>query len=77
MCLAAPMKVIEIQGEGETALVERDGVRQTIYLGIVDAMPQIGDYVIIHAGFAIRTLSEEDALENIRLISQLDEAAIF
>lgn len=77
MCLAVPMKVIEIQGQGETALVERDGVTQTVYLGIVDAMPQVGDYVIIHAGFAIRTLSEEDALENIRLISQLDEAAIF
>jgi len=77
MCLAVPMKVIEIQGEGETALVERDGVTQTIYLGIVDSMPQIGDYVIIHAGFAIRTLSEDDALENIKLISQLDEAARF
>jgi hydrogenase expression/formation protein HypC len=41
---------------------------------VVDKWPQIGDYVIIHAGFAIHTLEEKEAMANIELIRKMAEA---
>ncbi|MDQ1239106.1 MAG: hydrogenase expression/formation protein HypC [Thermodesulfobacteriota bacterium] len=63
MCLAVPMKLVEITGEG-TGKVDSGGLRADVVLAMV---PQatIGDYLIIHAGFAIEVLDEEEA--NIRL----------
>lgn len=60
MCLAVPMKVIKI--DGESALVEMGGAQKTIGLDIVDPKPDIGDYVIVHAGFAINVIDENEAL---------------
>ena len=59
MCLAVPMKVIKI--EGESALVEMGGTQKTIGLDIVDPKPNVGDYVIVHAGFAINVIDENEA----------------
>ena len=59
MCLAVPMKVLEI--EGNTAKVEMGGTQKTIGLDIIDPKPQIGDYVIVHAGFAINIIDEQEA----------------
>ena len=53
------------------ALVEADGIRKEIRLEMVDRIPVVGDYVIIHAGFAIRTLSEAEAKENLTLLRQM------
>lgn len=80
MCLAIPMQVVELRGGSDelldprVALVEADGVRKEIRLEMADRMPEVGEYVIIHAGFAIRTLSEEEAEENLRLMRQMAEA---
>ncbi len=76
MCLAVPMRVIEIPASSgtfgaETAVVEAGGIRREVRLDIVDVLPRIGDYVIVHAGFAIRTLPPEVAEENLRLISEM------
>jgi len=60
MCLAIPVKIIAINGE--EAVVEMDGVRRTAVVSFVKD-PQIGDYVLLHAGFAIRKWSEEDVRE--------------
>lgn len=63
MCLAVPMKLIEITGQG-TGKVDSGGVSADVVLTMVpDA--KIGDYLIVHAGFAIEILDEEEA--NIRL----------
>jgi len=59
MCLAVPMKVTEI--DGSRAKVEVGGTQRTIGLDIVDPKPQVGDYVIVHAGFAINIINEEEA----------------
>lgn len=59
MCLAVPMKVIEINDN--TARVEVGGTQRTIGLDIIDPKPKIGDYVIVHAGFAINTIDENEA----------------
>lgn len=79
MCLAVPMKVIEIQGDpddflsGQIAVVDVDGIRKETRLDIVDRWPELGDYLIIHAGFAIHTLDPKEAETNIRLMREMGE----
>ena len=59
MCLAVPMKVIEINDN--TAKVEISGTQRIVGLDILDPKPKIGDYVIVHAGFAISVINEKEA----------------
>ena len=79
MCLAIPMQVVELKGGGDAlldpqvALVESDGVRKEIRLEMADRIPAVGEYVIIHAGFAIRTLTVEDAEYNLSLMRRMAE----
>jgi len=79
MCLAIPMQVVELKGGGDplldpqVALVESDGVRKEIRLEMADRIPAVGEYVIIHAGFAIRTLTVEDAEYNLSLMRRMAE----
>ncbi len=79
MCLAIPMQVVEIKGGSDelldpcVALVESDGIRKEIRLEMADRIPLVGEYVIIHAGFAIRTLTVEDAEYNLKLMRQMAE----
>lgn len=79
MCLAIPMKVIELKGGGEdgtpptTALVEIEGIRKEAHLDLVDRQPEIGDYLIIHAGFAMTCLDPETAEESLKLLYELAE----
>lgn len=70
MCLGIPMRVVE--KEGPTGLVELGGVRQRANLQLVDDVG-IGDYVILHAGFAIQKLDEEEARETISLLNEAFE----
>ena len=79
MCLAIPMKVTSVQGDpddfttSQIATVDADGISRQIRLDIVDHWPAVGDYVIIHAGFAIHSLVAEEALKNIALLRELAE----
>ena len=79
MCLAVPMKVIEIQGDpddflaGQIAVVDVDGIKKETRLDIVDRWPELGDYLIIHAGFAIHTLEPKEAEINIGLMREMAE----
>ena len=68
MCLGIPMKVIEIIGE--SGMVELAGVKREISLQLVEDV-KIGDYVIIHAGFAIQKLNEEEAEETLSLLREI------
>ncbi len=80
MCLAIPMQVVEVRSaddglfDAQVALVEMDGIEKEVRLEMVDRVPEPGEYVIIHAGFAIRTLTVEEAEENLRLMRQMAEA---
>jgi hydrogenase expression/formation protein HypC len=60
MCLAVPAKIVELNGEN--AVVDIQGVRREAIVTFI-ADPKIGDYVLLHAGFAIRKWSKEDARE--------------
>ena len=62
MCLAIPLQLIEINGS--TAVGEAMGMRREIRVDFIDK-PQIGDYVIVHAGFAIERLPEQQALDDL------------
>lgn len=79
MCLAVPMKVLEIQGDpddflcAQIAVVEMEGIQKETRLDIVDRWPKIGDYLIIHAGFAIHTLDPVEAEKNIQLMREMVE----
>jgi len=67
MCLAVPSKIVKI--EDNMATVDVGGVQRTASLLLLEA-PKVGDYVIVHAGFAINNINEEDALETLRLIRE-------
>jgi hydrogenase expression/formation protein HypC len=73
------MRVTSIQGDpddfssNQVATVDADGISKEVRLDIVDHWPSVGDYVIIHAGFAIHSLIEEEALKNIALLRELAE----
>jgi hydrogenase expression/formation protein HypC len=67
MCLAVPGKLIS--KEGETGIVELGGVRRTVGLQLVpETMP--GDWVLLHAGFAIQVIDEDEAKTTISLLEE-------
>lgn len=71
MCLAVPGKIIEI--EGKTAIVDFGGVKREVRL---DLLPDVavGDYVIVHTGFAIERLDEKRALEILEAWAEVERA---
>ena len=77
MCLAVPMRVIEVIGSEDDMLsprlgvVEANGVEREVRLDLVDRWPRMGDYLIVHAGFAIHTLDEKEAEANLKLLKEM------
>ena len=68
MCVAVPMQVITI--DGDQAMTEVDGVRREANLMLLDQVVQVGDFVIVHAGFAISKLDEEEARETLAMMRE-------
>ncbi len=62
MCLAIPLQLVEINGKA--AVGEAMGMRREIRVDFIEE-PKIGDYVIVHAGFAIERLPEQQALDDL------------
>jgi len=62
MCLAIPGKIVEINDNW--ALVDFDGIKQNVIIALIQN-PDVGKYVIVHAGYAIEQMDEKDALEAI------------
>jgi len=75
MCLAIPAKVVELFPEEQNrALVEVVGVRRSIDTGLLaDDPPKTGDWVLIHVGFAMSKISEEQALDQLQTLTMLGE----
>ena len=71
MCLAIPVKLKKI--DGLTAIGEAGGMTREIRVDFIDA-PAPGDYVMVHAGFAIQKITEAQALENIALMEEIEDA---
>lgn len=70
MCLSVPAKIISIEGNMAEASIGGAIVRTSLHL-VEDA--KIGDYVLVHTGFALQKISEEEALETIKLINEMEE----
>ena len=71
MCLAVPLKLIEI--DGLNGVGESLGMKRKLRLDFIPE-PKLGDYVIVHAGFAIERLPEQQALEDIDAWAEVQDA---
>lgn len=71
MCLAVPAKVKKI--EKDRALVDFGGVSKKISLGILDGVKR-GDYVLVHAGFAIGKVEKQEAEDTLKVLQELKDA---
>lgn len=67
MCIAVPSKIIKI--EDNMATIDVDGVQKEVSLLLLED-PKVGEYVVVHAGFAINKINEEHALESLKLIRE-------
>lgn len=73
MCLALPVRVEQILS-GERAVVDIGGVRKEISLALVDGI-ELGDYVILHVGYALARLDPEEAQRTLDLFASLEQEA--
>ncbi|RKX77508.1 MAG: HypC/HybG/HupF family hydrogenase formation chaperone [Spirochaetes bacterium] len=73
MCLAIPMKIKRINDE-ETALAEQGNSELEVNISLVEGV-KVGDYVIVHAGFAIEVLENEDAEERLEMFRRIQDQA--
>jgi hydrogenase expression/formation protein HypC len=69
MCLAVPARIVAIDAPNEMGTVTLGGVRKEVSLALVDGA-QVGDYVLVHVGYALNTLSEEEAARTLALMAE-------
>jgi hydrogenase expression/formation protein HypC len=69
MCLAVPMKIIEIRPDGR-GVAELDGSCQVVDISLIEDV-RLGTYVIVHAGYAIETLDQEEAAATLALFAEI------
>ncbi len=70
MCLSIPAKIESI--DGEMAVVSVGGVEYNASLQLIDD-PCVGEYVLLHTGFALQKISEEDAMETLKIFKEFEE----
>jgi hydrogenase expression/formation protein HypC len=73
MCLGIPMKVVEI--DGSEAVAVAGGIRKKIRLDLIEGVG-LGDFVLIHTGYAIEKMHPEDAMETLDLIKKVYRAGM-
>ncbi len=76
MCLAIPGRIVEVIDEANRlATVEVAGVRRTVNIGLLDVDEgggaQLGDWVLIHVGFALSKVDEDEAIATLRLLENM------
>ncbi len=72
MCLAIPAQVIELR-DGDNAVVDLAGVKKEISLSLVEEVA-VGDYVIVHVGYALNKLDPEEAAKTLALFAEMGGA---
>ena len=73
MCLSIPSKVTHIDEENNIATVDTMGVERKASLDLIDQPVVVGDYVLIHIGFAMNKIDEEDALASLDVYREIIE----
>ncbi len=71
MCLAVPAKIVEL--DGDQAVIETQGIRRAVNVALIEA-PALGEYVLVHAGFAIQKWSEADVREFNSILEEMEQA---
>jgi hydrogenase expression/formation protein HypC len=76
MCLAIPGEVVElVEGSGDQlAVVDVAGVRRRVNVGLLGTEVSAGDWVLIHVGFALSKVDEQEAAESIALLNEMGQA---
>lgn len=74
MCLAIPVRVVELRG-ADRAIIDLNGVRKDISLALVEHI-EVGDYVIVHTGFALQRLDTREAERTLELFRELGAQAL-
>jgi len=74
MCLAIPCRVVELLAD-DMAMIDVSGMRKEISLALVDGVG-VGDYVIVHVGYALTRLDPEEADKTLALFAELGDAAL-
>ena len=69
MCLAIPGKIIKI--EGDSAIVDYDGIQKEANISLIEC--SLGEYVLVHVGFAIQVIDEESARQTYSLLDEIDK----
>ncbi len=73
MCLSIPSKIKKIDKENNICTVDTMGVERTASLDLIDQAVEVGDYVLIHIGFAMNKIDEKDALESLAIYRDIIE----
>ncbi|BDY12489.1 HypC/HybG/HupF family hydrogenase formation chaperone [Hydrogenimonas cancrithermarum] len=73
MCLSIPSKVVEVNKDEVTAIVDTMGVKRKVGIDFIADEVEEGDYVLIHIGYAMNIIDEEDALESIKVYQEILE----
>ncbi len=75
MCLAIPGKIVEfVDEENQIAKVEVGGVKRNVNIGMLDKdETHLGDYVLIHVGFAMSKIDEAEAMETLRVLQEIGQ----
>lgn len=74
MCLSIPSKVVKVDQENNTATVDTMGVKREAGLDLMEEGDvKVGDYVLIHIGFIMNKIDEEDALESLKVYKEIFE----
>ena len=68
MCLAIPVRIVSLD-PGQMATVEIKGIRKQVSIALIDD-PQPGDYILLHVGYALHKLSEEEALRTLDMMAE-------
>ena len=68
MCLGIPAKIVKI--ENNMGTIDMEGTQREVSL-LLQEDAKVGDYVIVHAGFAIQTIDQQEAMESLKILRQL------
>ncbi|RZD16014.1 MAG: HypC/HybG/HupF family hydrogenase formation chaperone [Candidatus Acididesulfobacter guangdongensis] len=71
MCLAIPSKVIEIKNDN-TVIVDTMGSKRLVSTMLLEEQVKMGDYLLIHVGYAMQKIDEEEALESLNLFREIE-----
>lgn len=71
MCLAIPSKVVSIDKEKNTAMLDTMGVRREASLDLINEEISVGEFVLLHIGFVISKIDEQSAIESLKIYDEI------